>query len=97
MNSVCTKIVKSDVKKKRKSQQSSFRKEKLGGVTIFIIIHQDLFTEIGKGAAPFPVKLICCHGEGLAEPVLLITEYSEVFASLPAFPLVPGDQASAAE
>lgn len=38
------------------------------------------FTEIAKGTAPFPAKLICCHGEGLAE-------YSEVFASHPAFAL----------
>lgn len=47
----------------------------------------NIFTEIGKGTAPFPAKLICCHGEGLAELIVLITEYTEVFASHPVFTL----------
>lgn len=29
----------------------------------------------------FPAKIICCHGEGFAEPAALIMRYSEAAAS----------------
>lgn len=39
------------------------------------------FTKTSKGATRFPAKLICCHGEGFAEPAAPIMRYSEALAS----------------